>query len=97
MPFDHDSIFRVVFSLYVLLLLLHDWVWSREVLALWCEDQIELELSDGVLDWALVLLEVDDEIVLDGEHGVGLEPWVVLGVDLCDDGLVVWVGDLQMD
>ena len=38
---------------------------------------------------------LDDEIVLDGEDGVGGEPGVVLGVDLGDDGLVVFVGDLD--
>lgn len=39
--------------------------------------------------------EVDDEIVLNGEDGVGLEPWVVLGVDLGDDWLVVVMSDLE--
>lgn len=39
-------------------------------------------------------VEVDDEVVLDGEDGVGGEPWVVLGVDLSDDGLVLVVCDL---
>jgi hypothetical protein len=39
-------------------------------------------------------LEIDHEIVLDGEDGVGGEPGVVFGVDLGDDGLVVFVGDL---
>ena len=67
------------------------------------KDNVELELAGGGTAGALVLaggrvvldgVEVDHEIVLDGEHGVGCEPRVVLGVDLCDDGLVVFVGDL---
>jgi hypothetical protein len=68
------------------------------------EDDVELELAGGGAAGALVLaggrvvldgVEVDDEVVLDGEDGVGCEPGVVLGVDLGDDGLVVFVGDLQ--
>ena len=67
------------------------------------KDDVELELAGGSAAGALVLaggrvvldgLEVDDEIVLDGEDGVGGEPRVVFGVDLGDDGLVVFVGDL---
>jgi hypothetical protein len=67
------------------------------------EDDVELELPGGSAAGTLVLaggrvvldgLEVDDEVVLDGEDGVGGEPGVVLGVDLGDDGLVVLVGDL---
>lgn len=41
--------------------------------------------------------EVNDEVVLHGEDGVGREPWVVLGVDLRDDGLVLVVGDHEVD
>lgn len=41
--------------------------------------------------------KVDDEIVLDGEDGVGLEPGVVFGVDLGDTGLVSVLGDPQVD
>ena len=64
---------------------------------------VELELTGGSAAGALMLaggrvvldgLEIDDEVVLDGEDGVGGEPGVVFGVDLCDDGLVVFVGDL---
>lgn len=74
-------------------LLLLNWLRSSNVLALWCEDQVELELL-GHIALTLVVLEVDDEIVLDGEDGVGGEPGVILGVDLGNDGLVVWVGHL---
>lgn len=64
---------------------------------------VELELTGGSAAGALVLaggrvvldgLEIDDEVVLDGEDSVGGEPGVVFGVDLGDDGLVVFVGDL---
>ena len=68
------------------------------------KDNVKLELAGGGASGALVLaggrvvldwVEVDYEIVLDGEDGVGCEPGVVLGVDLGDDGLVVFVGDLD--
>ena len=64
---------------------------SCTVLALWCKDDVELKLSYGVRVWslALVFLKVDNEIVLDGKDGVGGQPWVVLGVDLSDDSLVL--------
>ena len=67
------------------------------------KDDVELKLTGGSAAGALVLaggrvvldgLEVDDEVVFDGEDGVGGEPRVVLGVNLGDDGLVVFVGDL---
>ena len=67
------------------------------------KNDVELELTSGRPARALVLaggrvvldgLEVDHEVVLDGEDGVGGEPGVVFGVDLGDDGLVVFVGDL---
>ena len=68
------------------------------------KDNVELQLASGSAAGTLVLaggrvvldgLEVDHEIVLDGEDGVGGEPGVVLGVDLGDDGLVVFVSDLD--
>lgn len=68
-----------------------------------CEHDVKLELASRSTTGALVLasgrvvlngVEVDNEIVLDGEDGVGGEPRVVLGVNLGDDGLVVLVGDL---
>ena len=62
-------------------------------LALWCEEKVKFELGLNTL-LGLVWLEVDNEIVLDGEDGVGCEPWVVLRVDLGDNGVVVWVGHL---
>jgi hypothetical protein len=40
-------------------------------------------------------LEVNYQIGLDGEDGVGDEVWVVVGVDLGCYWLVVVVGDLQ--
>jgi hypothetical protein len=69
------------------------------------ENDVELELAGGGAAGTLVLaggrvvldgVEVDDKVVLDGEDGVGCEPGVVLGVDLSDDGLVVFVGDLWL-
>lgn len=69
------------------------------------EDDVELELAGGGAAGTLVLagrgvvldgVKVDNEVVLDGEDGVGREPGVVLGVDLGDDGLVVFVGDLEI-
>jgi hypothetical protein len=74
--------------------------------ALGSKDDVELELTGSGAAGTLVLaggrvvldgVEVDDEIVLDGEDGVGCEPGVVLGVDLGDDGLVVFVGDLGIE
>jgi hypothetical protein len=68
------------------------------------EDDVELELAGGGAAGTFVLaggrvvfdgVEVDHEVVLDSEDGVGCEPGVVLGVDLGDDGLVVFVGDLR--
>jgi len=67
------------------------------------KDDVELKLTSGSTAGALVLaggrvvldgLEIDHEVVFDGEDGVGGEPGVVFGVDLGDDGLVVFVGDL---
>lgn len=68
-----------------------------------CKHDVELELAGGGAAGALVLaggrvvldgVEVDHEVVLDGEDGVGGEPGVVFGVDLGDDGLVAFVCDL---
>lgn len=73
--------------------------------ALGSEDDVELELTGGGAAGTLVLaggrvvldgVEVDDEVVLDGEDGVGCEPGVVLGVNLGNDGLVIFVGDLRI-
>jgi hypothetical protein len=64
---------------------------------------VELELAGGGATGALVLaggrvvldgVEVNHQVVPHGEDSVGSEPGIVLGVDLCDDGLVVLVGDL---
>lgn len=63
------------------------------MLALGSEEKVEVELLGAAL-LALVVLEVDHQVVLDGEDSVGCEPWVVLGVDLGDDVLVFRVGDL---
>jgi hypothetical protein len=68
------------------------------------EHNVQLEFAGGCTAGALVLasrrvvldgVEVDHEVVLDGKDGVGREPRVVLGVDLGDDGLVVFVSDLE--
>ena len=72
------------------------------------ERNIQLELLRRLSSGALVLahacgnalafgdgLEVDDQVVLDGEDGVGRQPRVVLGVDLRNDGFVAFVGDLS--
>jgi hypothetical protein len=65
---------------------------------------IQLKLAGRSAAGALVLaggrvvldgVEIDDEVVFDGEDGVGCEPGVVFGVDLRDDGLVVFVCDLE--
>lgn len=45
---------------------------------------------------SLERLEVDNEIVLDGEDRVALKIWVVVGKDLIGNGLVVVVADLRM-
>lgn len=52
----------------------------------------ELELSLSV---AFQGLEVDDQIVLDGEDGVGRQPWIVLRVQLCCAALIVGMRDLE--
>lgn len=52
---------------------------------------LELQLGLGV---ALEGLKVAEQIVLDGEDGVGLQPGVILGVELGSAALEVGVGDL---
>ena len=42
-------------------------------------------------------LEVDDEIILDGENRVNVEMRVIAGIDLVDNGSVVGVGDHQVN
>jgi len=64
------------------------------VLALGSKEQVKVKLSLLSLG-TLVWLKVNNKVVLDGKDGVSCEPWVVLGVDLSDDVLVVWVGDLR--
>jgi hypothetical protein len=69
-----------------------------------CKHDVQLELAGSSTARALVLaggrvvldgVEVDHEVVFDGEDGVGREPGVVFGVDLGDDGLVVLMCDLE--
>lgn len=55
---------------------------------------LEVKLSLGVVGLGL---EVDNEIILDGEDGVNVEMGVVAGVDLVDDSGVVGVGDHQVN
>jgi hypothetical protein len=64
---------------------------------------VQLKLASRCAAGALVLaggrvvlnrVKIDHEVVFDGEDGVGCEPGVVFGVDLGDDGLVVFVCDL---
>lgn len=55
---------------------------------------LQVELGLGVIGLGL---EVDNQVVLDGEDGVDVEMRVVGGVDLVDDGGVVGVGDHQVD
>lgn len=55
---------------------------------------LQVQLGLGVV---LARLEVDDEIVLDGENGVVDQMRVVVRVDLVDDGAVIRVGDHEMD
>lgn len=57
------------------------------------QQDVVLQLQSGV-GVAFERDEVDDEIVLDGEHGVVLEMRVALGEDLRGDGLVVGMRDL---
>jgi hypothetical protein len=67
------------------------------------EHNVKLKLASRSTTGALVLaggrvvldgVEIDHEVVFDGKDGVGGEPRVVFGVDLGDDGLVVFVCDL---
>lgn len=63
------------------------------LVALGREHDVVLKLERG-LGVTLEGLEVDDEVVLDGEDGVSLEPGVVLGVELRRAALEVVMGDL---
>lgn len=58
-----------------------------------CEDHVVLQLQLGLV--VLVGLEVDHQVGLDGEDGVGGQPGVVLGVELRRAAGVVGVGDLE--
>jgi hypothetical protein len=69
-----------------------------------CEHNVKLELASRSAAGTLVLasgrvvldgVEIDHEVILNGEDGVGCEPGIVFGVDLGDDGLVVFVCDLS--
>ncbi len=64
---------------------------ARDVLGR--QDDIVLEIKRGFVV-ALARLEVDDQVVLDGEDGVGGEVGVVRGEDLGGDGFEAGVGDL---
>lgn len=66
------------------------------LVALGGEHNVVLEVEAGV-GVALAGLEVDEEVVLDGEDGVGLQPGVVTGVELGGAALVVGVGDHDVD
>ena len=63
------------------------------LVALGREHDVVLELEGGV-GIALEGLEVHDKVVLDGEDGVGLQPGVVLGVQLGRAALILIVRDL---
>lgn len=63
------------------------------LVALGSKVDVVLELEDGLGVLLLDGLEVDNEVVLDGEDGVGLDPGVVVGVELGGAALVVGVGD----
>lgn len=56
--------------------------------------ELEVELSLGVI---LSGLEVDNEVVLDGEDGVITKVRVVVGIELVDDSGIVGVGDHQVN
>lgn len=53
----------------------------------WCEQEVVLEFQRG-LGVVFQRLKVDDEIVLDSENGIGLQPWIIVGVDLVHHLLV---------
>jgi len=54
-----------------------------------------MQINFGI--WLLGWWEVEDEIGLDGEDGIGLEPRVVTWENLSDNLLVAVGGDHQMD
>lgn len=72
---------------------------------LWRQNNIQLQLLRRCTSRSLVLAharvnlvqrsEVDHQVVLNSEDGICLEPWVVVGIDLGDYGLVIVVGDLE--
>lgn len=57
-------------------------MWRGLVGILRSQAQVEDQLP-RCLVITLQRLEVDDKVVLDGEHRVGGKIWVVVGVDLC--------------
>lgn len=82
---------------------------TAQMSALRREDNVQFQLPCHWTSRSLVRLhgsgqlavikrrEVDNQVVLDGEDGVGLEPWVVFGVDLSDTWLVALLCDHQVD
>lgn len=76
--------------------MLKEWDSLRLWCRLWCEKDVVGELESGI--WvALERDEVHDEVILDGEDGVGGQIWVVGWEDLGGDGDVVVVGDLMRE
>lgn len=62
---------------------------------LWCQDNIvfQIQLGFGV---SFFRLEINNQVILHGEHGICLEVLVVVGEYLGCDGLVFGVGDLEV-
>jgi len=84
------------FSCSVNFPMLKEWDSLRLWCRLWCEKDVVGELESGI--WvALERDEVHDEVILDGEDGVGGQIWVVGWEDLGGDGDVVVVGDLMRE
>lgn len=86
-------------------LLVHNWLGAAECLAKRRQHDIQLQFSGGWTAFAsigghirwqfLERSEVDNKVVLDSKDSVGLEPRVVLGVDLRDARLVTRFRDHQ--